>query len=298
MNEIYKLIEELYPICRSITGKGTLQTLKEIQNIIPIKIEKVKTGFKAFDWVVPREWNIKDAYIKDLKGNRVIDFNKSNIHVVNYSIPIKKRIKTEELRKHLHYLNEHPNWIPYLTTYYNSYWGFCLSKNQYKKLKDKEYNICIDSKLKDGNLYYGELLIKGKTKEEILLTTYCCHPSLCNDNLSGTSLLTYLAKYILNKNNYYSYRILFIPETIGAIVWIKKNIDKLKSIKYGLTITCVGDKGDFTYKKTKDKNCELNKIVEKVLKEQKKKYKTVEFFPLGSDERQFATQKIKYITES
>lgn len=288
-NGMIKLMRKLYPICRSITGNGVRQTLNIIKKQIPIKINNIKSGTKVFDWVIPKEWNIKNAYIKDSQGKKIIDYKKSNLHILNYSIPVNKKISFQQLKKHLFTLPEYPDWIPYLTSYYKENWGFCISHNQYKKLKNDVYQAVIDSSLKDGFLTYGELYLAGEQKEEVLFTCYVCHPSLCNDNLSGIVLLTYLAKQLLKVKHQYSYRFLFIPETIGAITWLSRNKKLIKYIKHGLVATCVGDVGCLTYKKTRDGNHIIDKVVEKVLLDSGKKYNIVDFFPYGSDERQFCS---------
>ncbi len=287
--DLFQLIERLYPICRSITGDGVRKTLDIIKEHVPLKICDVPTGTKVFDWTVPKEWNITDGWIKDSTGKKIVDFKKSNLHVLNYSIPVNKKISLSELKKHLYTLPEHPNWIPYLTSYYKDNWGFCLSHNQYENLQEDTYEVFIDSSLKSGSLTYGELFLEGKAKKEILFTCYLCHPSLCNDSLSGVSLVTFLAKKLLTLDLRYSYRFLFIPETIGAITWLSLNEDKVKNISCGLVATCLGDRGIATYKKTKNGNSIIDKIVEKVLFDSKKQYKIIDFFPLGSDERQFSS---------
>lgn len=291
--EIYDLVKCLYPICRSITGNGVRETLEIIQSHIPIKIFEVSTGTKVFDWIVPKEWNIRDAYIINSKGEKIVDFQKSNLHVLNYSVPVNKKMRLEELKEHLFSLPEYPDWIPYLTSYYKENWGFCLSHNQLLKLEEDEYNVVIDSSLIPGSLTYAELEIKGKTKEEILLSCYVCHPSLCNDNLSGPALLTYLAKHLSTLDLNYSYRFLFIPETIGAITWLALNGDKVSNIKCGLVATCVGDSGKLTYKKTRNGNAFIDKIMEKILFDSGQEYKIVDFFPWGTDERQFSSPAFK-----
>ena len=292
---MYDLIKKLYPICRSITGNGNRQSLEIIKEHIPLEVHEVPTGTKVFDWTVPREWNITDAYIKNSQGKKIVDFNTSNLHVLNYSIPVNKKMTLLELKPHLYTLPEYPDWIPYLTSYYNENWGFCLSHRQYKKLKEDTYKVVINSSLKDGSLTYGELFIGGQSDKEILISTYICHPSLANDNLSGVTLSTFLAKHLLGiKGNLkYSYRFLFIPETIGSITWLNLNEDKISNIKFGLVVTCVGDSGDSTYKKTRASNTLLDKIVEKVLIDSGKLYKIIDFFPSGSDERQFSSPGFK-----
>ena len=291
-DESYSLMEDLYPICRSITGNGVRKTLKILKKKINLKIFEIPSGTKAFDWNVPLEWNIRDAYVKNLKGERIIDFKKSNIHVLNYSIPINKKVTQKELIHHLHTLPNKPNSIPYTTSYYKKNWGFCVAHSQLKSINDDHYYVKIDSSLKQGSLTYGEFYKKGKTSKEILISTYVCHPSLCNDNLSGIVISTLLAKIISKIDTYFSYRFLFIPETIGAITWLSKNEKKLSKIKGGLVITCAGDSGNFTYKKTKHGNSYLDKVVIEVFKKSKRKTRVKDFFPYGSDERQFSSPGI------
>ena len=287
--EMYKLLTELYPICRSITGNGVRKTLEIIRNYIPIERHEVPSGTKVFDWIIPKEWNIEDAYIKTDKGQKIVDFKKSNLHVLNYSTPIKSKLPLSELKQHLYTLPDQPEAIPYRTSYYNENWGFCLSHNQFLTLEDGKYEIVIDSSLKDGNLTYGEFFLQGKKNEEILLTCYTCHPSLCNDNLSGIVLLTFLAQYLSKLKLDYSYRFLFIPETIGAITWLKLNEEKISKIKHGLVITCVGDSGKFTYKKSRLGNAEIDQTAINILKESGESFQIKDFFPVGSDERQFCS---------
>lgn len=288
-DDMYDLMEKMYPICRSITGDGVRESLRIIKNIIPIKINEVSSGTDVFDWTIPKEWNIKDAYVRNSKGEKVIDFRKSNLHVLNYSTPINTRMSLEELKNNLHTLPEYPDWIPYLTSYYKENWGFCLTQNDYNKLEDDIYEVFIDSTLKNGYLTYGEYFLKGEKDEEVLFTCYLCHPAMCNDSLSGVVLMTYLAKVLSKIKLKYSYRFLFIPETIGAITWLSLNENKVQNIKYGLVATCCGDSGNLTYKKSRKGNAEIDKIVEQVLIESKCEYHILDFFPLGSDERQFCS---------
>lgn len=286
---MYELIKELYPICRSITGNGVRQTLDIIKKHIPLEIHEIPSGTNVFDWSIPKEWNIKDAYVKNSKGEKIIDFNKSNLHVLNYSIPINKKISLNELKNHLFTLPDYPDWIPYRTSYYKDNWGFCLTHNQYENLKEDEYEVVIESALIDGYLTFGELLLKGENEEEVLFSCYVCHPSMCNDNLSGVSLLTFLAKYLMNKKLKYSYRFLFIPETIGAITWLSINEKKVEKIQHGLVATCLGDQGCLTYKKTRRGDAIIDRIVEKVLNDSCDEFQIIDFFPSGSDERQFSS---------
>ena len=230
-NEIYNLIEDLYPIYRSITGDGVRKTLSILNNFIQLEQYEVPSGTRVFDWTIPKEWNIKNAFIKNSNGKKIIDFQNNNLHIVNYSAPVHEWLTLEELIPHLHTIPEHPDWIPYRTSYYKETWGFCLSYNDYKKLGPDKYEVFIDSSFKNGSLTYGEYFIPGSTNDEILLHTHICHPSLCNDNLSGISLLTYLAKQLSATKNRYSYRFVFTPGTIGAIAWLSRNEKQVEKIK-------------------------------------------------------------------
>jgi aminopeptidase-like protein len=286
---MHDLISDLYPICRSITGEGVRQTLGVIQQHIPLSIHEVPTGTAVFDWDVPKEWNIQDAYIKNAQGERIIDFKQSNLHVVNYSIPVHRKMPLDELKEHLFTLPDHPDWIPYRTSYYKESWGFCLSHNQYLALADEEYEVCIDSSLADGHLTYGEYLIQGKSTDEVLISCHICHPSLCNDNLSGISLAVYLAKALENLSPKYSYRFLFIPGTIGSITWLSLNEPQVSNIKHGLVLTCVGDAGPFTYKRSRRGDAEIDRILAYVLKHSGQAHEVIDFSPYGYDERQYCS---------
>ncbi len=288
-NEMYEMIEVLYPITRSITGEGVRKTLKIFQEHIDLEIHEVKTGIRVFDWVVPEEWNINDAYIMNKNKEKIVDFKKSNIHVLQYSEKVNKKIGLEELKEHIFTLPDQPDTIPYRTSFYNKNWGFCMSHNEFLKLNDKEYSVNISSEHKNGSLTYGEFLIRGESKDEILISTYVCHPSLCNDNLSGPVMSLFLAKYLAKEKLHYSIRFLFIPETIGAITWLAKNEDKIKNIKHGLVATCLGDSGNSTYKKSRDGDNIIDEIVEEVLIESGKPYKIMDYWPSGSDERQYCS---------
>jgi aminopeptidase-like protein len=288
-SQCYYLIQKLFPICRSITGDGVRQTLDIINHHIPVQIREVPSCTEVFDWKIPKEWNIRNAYIKNSSGEKIIDFNQSNLHVVNYSIPVHKKIALPELKKHLHSLPEKPNWIPYKTSYYKESWGFCLSHNQLLSLSEDTYEVCIDSSLESGSLTYGEFFVPGKEEKEILLSTHICHPSLCNDNLSGVSVATYLAQYLSNKQNRYSYRFLFIPGTIGAITWLAFNQKKTKRIKHGLVLSGLGDSGALHYKRSRQGNAEIDQVVEYVLFSLNKDSIIEPFYPYGYDERQFCS---------
>jgi len=288
-NEMYDLMVELYPICRSITGDGVRQTLKILKKHINLEVIEVPTGTQVLDWKIPKEWNIKDAYLIDPDGKKIVDFKKSNLHVLNYSAPVKRKISLNELKTHLYTMPNHPDWIPYRTSYYQENWGFCIPYNQYHNLDDVEYEVFIDSTLSDGHLTYGEYFIKGETDDEVLISCYVCHPSMCNDNLSGIVLTTFLAKFLEKSRNHYSYRFLFIPETIGSITWLATNERNVSKIKHGLVATCVGDSGCITYKKSRKGNAEIDKVVVHVLKNSNENYHVLNYYPLGSDERQFCS---------
>jgi aminopeptidase-like protein len=290
--KLYQLIEQMYPVCRSITGDGVRQTLKMLQEYIPLTINEVKSGTKVFDWTIPDEWNIKDAYILNEEGEKIIDFQNHNLHVLNYSIPIDTEVDLDELKEHVYTLPEHPDWIPYRTSYHNKNWGFCMSQNQFDSLKAGKYKVKVDSTLQPGSLTYGEMYIPGKTKEEVLISCHICHPSLCNDNLSGIAIATFLAEMMRNENFRYSYRFLFIPGTIGSITWLSQNENKLQNIKHGLVLTLLGDDGKFNYKKSRRANTEIDRIVQRVLKNEKDDFGIIEFYPYGYDERQFCSPGI------
>lgn len=289
---MHELMTELYPICRSITGNGVRKTDEIISRHIPLEMYEVKSGTKVFDWTVPKEWNINDAYVISPKGEKIIDFKKSNLHVLNYSIPINAKMSLDELKPHLYTMPEIPDVIPYRTSYYNENWGFCLSHKQFLELEPGEYQVFIDSSLTEGSLTYGEYYLKGKREDEVLISCYTCHPSLCNDNLSGVVLTTFLAKHLSKMELNYSYRFLFIPETIGAITWLSNNKSKISKIKHGLVATCLGDPGHSVYKKTLHGDDEIDQVVVNVLKNSGEPYKIIDFFPMGSDERQYCTPGI------
>jgi aminopeptidase-like protein len=285
--EVMSLITELYPICRSITGQGVRETLSILGRHLPLSIREVPSGTPVLDWVVPREWNIRDAWIKNAAGEKVVDFKVHNLHVVNYSAPVRGRFKLAELRPHLHSLPQEPDAIPYRTTYYDETWGFCLTQRQLDALPDGDYEVLIDSTLEPGSLTYGELLIPGQTSEEILISTHVCHPSLCDDNLSGVAVACLLARAHLAQRGRYSLRFLFAPGTIGAITWLAQNKESAQRIKHGLTLTCLGDAHPFTLKKTFGGNADIDRAVALVLAASGHPHQVVAFFPYGYDERQY-----------
>lgn len=287
--EMYQLMTELYPICRSITGNGVRQSLNILKKNIPLTIHEVPSGTEVFDWTVPKEWNIRDAYIKNSKGEKIVDFKKSNLHVLNYSIPVKKKVFLKELKEHLFTLKEHPDWVPYRTSYHTENWGFCVSYNQFLELKDEEYEVFIDSSHEDGYLTYGEFYIKGEKADEILISSHICHPSLCNDNLSGNVIAVFLAKHLSRISVKYSYRFLFIPGTLGSITWLSVNEHNVSKIKHGLVAACLGDSGCVTYKKSRRSNAEIDKAVINILMNSCKDYNIIDFLPYGYDERQYCS---------
>lgn len=288
-HEMYQLIAELFPICRSITGNGVRETLRIIGTYIPVEVHNVPTGTQVFDWTVPREWNITDAYVKNSRGERVIDFQVSNLHVVNYSVPVKKRISLAELRPHLFSLPDHPDWIPYRTSYYDENWGFCLSHNQLMQLRDEDYEVCIDSSLGPGFLSYGEHILPGESPDEMLISCHVCHPSLANDNLSGVALALFLAKHLSCIKRRYTYRFLFIPGTIGSITWLSQHEADISRIKHGLVLASVGAGDKFTYKKSRRGDTEIDQAVGNVLRHSGTSYDILDFSPYGYDERQFCS---------
>ncbi|MGH7471452.1 MAG: DUF4910 domain-containing protein [Longimicrobiales bacterium] len=286
---MYALIQELYPVCRSITGDGLRHTLGRVQRDVPLTIHEVPTGTQVFDWVVPNEWNIRDAYVKDSRGQRVIDFRRSNLHVVNYSTPVSRKMTLAELRPHLFSLPDQPEWIPYRTSYYRESWGFCLAHTELQALTDDLYEVHIDSSLAPGALSYGEFLIPGQSSDEILISCHCCHPSLANDNLSGIAVTLELAKALGNGTNRYSYRFLFIPGTIGSITWLARNEAAARRIRHGLVLTGVGDRGPITYKRSRQGNAAIDRAVEHVLRLSGQVHEIQDFVPYGYDERQYCS---------
>ena len=287
--QLATLIKELYPICRSITGDGVRETLRILQRRIPLELHEVPSGTSVFDWKVPKEWNIKEAFIKGPNGNKVVDFAKSNLHIVSYSVPFHGRMRLEELAKHLFTMPDRPDWIPYRTSYYKESWGFCLTHRQFQELPDGEYEVHIDSTLRDGHLTYGECFLAGETSDEVLVSCHVCHPSLCNDNLSGVAAMCALYGKLAERRRRYSYRFLFIPGTIGSITWLALNESRTVSIKHGLVIAGVGDKGRFTYKKTRRGAAEIDRAFQHVLQHAGDDSKMMDFHPYGYDERQFCS---------
>jgi aminopeptidase-like protein len=260
-----------------------------IRSRIPLQISEIPTGTKVFDWTIPKEWNINDAYVKNAQGTRVVDFNHSNLHVVNYSMPVQSVMPLNELKQHIITLPNHPDWIPYRTSYYNETWGVCISHNKMQQLTDGDYEVSIDSTLTEGYLTYGECYIQGLSTDEILISTHICHPSLANDNLSGLAVATGLAEFLAGCSLRYSYRFLFVPGTIGAITWLARNKDKVGRIRHGLVLTGIGDGGYFHYKKSRRGDAEIDKAMAQILRHSGKPSEILEFSPYGYDERQYCS---------
>ncbi|HKI04642.1 MAG TPA: DUF4910 domain-containing protein [Thermoanaerobaculia bacterium] len=287
-DEILRFIAEAYPICRSITGDGVRRTLAMIRERIPLEIREVPTGTQVFDWTVPREWNIRDAWIKDPSGRKVVDFQACNLHVLNYSVPIHAKMPLADLKAHLFTLPDKPDLIPYRTSYYKDAWGFCLTHRTLEELGEGEYEVSIDSTLEDGSLTYGEVFLPGESEREVLLSAHVCHPSLCNDNLSGISVLTWLAAALqARQRRRYSYRFLFIPGTIGSITWLALNEERAGRIAHGLVAANLGDGGKLHYKRSRREFAEIDRAVLAVLRASGEDFGVEHFVPFGYDERQF-----------
>jgi aminopeptidase-like protein len=288
--QMYGWALDLFPICRSITGEGLRNTLKYFGNILPeLTIHEVPTGTQAFDWTVPDEWQICEAYIEDESGQRIIDFQNNNLHVVGYSEPVNRRMDLKELEEYLYSLPEQPTAIPYITSYYKRRWGFCLTHKQHKALKQGSYHVVIKSEINPGVLNYGELILPGESKEEVLLSTYVCHPSMANNELSGPVVTTALAQWLMSLDNrLYTYRIIFIPETIGSIVYLSKHLEHLKKhLIAGFNITCIGDDRCYSYLPSRNGNTLSDQTALHVLKYTDLNFKSYTWLDRGSDERQY-----------
>lgn len=289
--DIYALAAELFPICRSITGDGVRKTIEMLGRYFPIERHEIPTGTTVLDWEVPREWNITDAYIKNAEGVRVVDFHRSNLHVLNYSAPVSGKMPLAELKAHIFTLPDQPDLIPYRTSYYKKAWGFCMSHRQLAALEAAggEYEVMIDSRLEPGALTWGEYLHAGETADEVLLSTHACHPSLANDNCSGLALLAMLAHELAGKRTRLSYRFLFVPGTIGSIAWLATNEATLGRVKHGLVVSGVGDAGGPTYKRSRRGDALIDRAMTHVLRTSGKGPNLLDFFPYGYDERQYCS---------
>jgi aminopeptidase-like protein len=287
--EIYERIRRLYPICRSVTGEGVRETLGSLAGEIDLRTREVPTGTPVFDWNVPREWNIRDAYIKNSRSERVVDFAASNLHVVSYSTPVRRRMSLADLRPHLFSIPARPDWIPYKTSYYHEAWGFCLTDRQLRSMPDEEYDVCIDSSLADGHLTLGECIVGGRESEEVLFSAHVCHPSLCNDNLSAVSVAVTLARLLSSADLRLTYRFLFNPGTIGAIAWLALNEHRASRIRHGLVLACLGDRGIVHYKRSRRERAEIDRVMAYVLEQSGDTFDIRDFTPEGYDERQYCS---------
>lgn len=290
-NELENYFDRLWPICRSITGDGLRRSLEIINELLPLKLTEVPTGTSVFDWTIPNEWNISDAFIIAPDGKKICDFRKNNLHVINYSVPVNKIISLDDLRKHLHYIEELPDAVPYITSYYKETWGFCISYNDYKNLTEGDYQVVINSSLAPGSLTYGECILRGDSDKEVLFSTYLCHPSMANNELSGPLVQAFLYKKIAElPKRKYTYRFLFAPETIGVIAYLHAHGRQLKEkLVAGYVLTCCGDKGAFVYKQSKQINSLADRVAKHVLKYQEVPYEVIPFSVGGSDERQYCS---------
>lgn len=287
-----KYFDRLWPINRSLTGNGNRETLKILSGLAEIKISEIPSGTECFDWTVPPEWNVNEAWIKDSKGNTIVDFRKNNLHLMSYSEKFSGRLKLKELKEHLYTLQKQPDVIPYLTSYYKRRWGFCISHNQFLNLKDDEYQVLIDSDLNpNGSMTIGEAVIKGSTDDEVLFSTYICHPSMANNELSGPLVTSFIYNELKkNPKPRFTYRFLFLPETIGAVYYLSVNGKQLREkLKAGYVVTCIGDPGRFTYKRSRRGNTLADRAAEYVLNNSGKEFVIEDFFPTGSDERQYCS---------
>jgi aminopeptidase-like protein len=294
-NNIYKFAKELWPINRSITGKGVRETLERISYHLPtLDIRSVPTGSKAFDWKVPKEWHVNNAYIITPDGKKICDFSENNLHLVGYSIPFKGKLNLEELKKHLYTLPNQSDAIPYITSYYQERWGFCLTHDQFNSMEDGIYEVCVDTKLFNGVLNFAELFIQGKSEKEVFLSTYVCHPSMANNELSGPTVLTFLAKWLFEiEKPEFSYRIVFVPETIGSITYLSLYHKEIKGkVIAGFNISCVGDDRAYSYLPSRNGMTISDKVAKHVLKWTDPNYKSYSWLERGSDERQYCSPGI------
>lgn len=285
---MHALMRDLFPICRSITGDGFRESLRRLAGVVPLSFTEVPTGTRVFDWSVPREWNITDAWIADSSGRRVVDFCSSNLHVVSYSAPVRKRMTLTELRPHLHTLPARPDAIPYRTSYYSEDWGFCISEHTLDALPEGEYEVCIDSTLAAGNLTYAECILPGATTDEILVSIHSCHPSLANDNLSGMAVGAFLANHLVSQPRHHTFRFLFIPGTIGSITWLAQHDVEARRIRHGLVLSCLGDRGHPTYKRSRRGTALVDRAAAHVLTVGGP-HELLDFVPYGYDERQYCS---------
>ena len=288
--QIYKIAEEIFPICRSITGNGVRKTLQILKKYIPqLQVTEVPSGTKAFDWEVPNEWNITEGYIEDSAGRRIIDFQNHNLHIMGYSVPVDAYVTLDELKRHIYTEPRQPDVIPYITSYYKENFGFCMSENQKNSLREDRYHMVIKSTLKPGSLTYAEAVIPGESKEEIFFSTYICHPSMANNECSGPALAAYLAGQLAQKQHMrYTLRFVFVPETIGSICYLSTHKDELKAhVIAGFNLSCVGDQDDYSIVESRYGNTLADRVLKNILRDSCGKYTTYSFLKRGSDERQY-----------
>ncbi len=286
----YALLAELFPICRSLTGDGVRKTLQIIKQRVPLTVHEVPSGAEAFDWTVPKEWNIADGFISDESGQKIVDFQQNNLHVMGYSVPVDQTLSLVELSEHLYSEPDQPDAIPYVTSYYKPRWGFCLSENQRRSLTDQQYRVKIDSRLEDGHLTYGEMIIPGRSKQEIFFSSYICHPSMANDEASGPAVITELGRWLQASPRKYSYRIVWIPETIGSLVYLSRNLEVMqKNIIAGFNVSCVGDNRTYSHVASRYGNTLADRVLSHVLEHRDPGHKKYSFLERGSDERQYCS---------
>ncbi|MFD7453594.1 DUF4910 domain-containing protein [Kitasatospora sp. NPDC059827] len=286
---MHALVERLYPLRRSITGDGVRATLDVVGEYVPLTVHEVPTGTQVLDWTVPQEWNVRDAYVADAAGRRVVDLAASSLHVLGYSVPVAATMPLSELRPHLHTLPDHPTWVPYRTSYYTPEWGFCLAQETLDALPEGDYEVRIDSTLADGHLTYAEHVVPGQVADEVLVSCHVCHPALANDNLAGIAVATFLARELAERTPYYTYRFVFAPGTIGAITWLARNRERVDRVKHGLVLACAGDRGQLTYKQSRRGDAEIDRVLGHVLRTSERPHRVTEFTPYGYDERQYCS---------
>ena len=287
--EMHALVRELYPICRSITGHGLRRSLQVLHRLAPVVLHEVPTGTPVFDWVVPREWNLRAARLCGPDGRVIVDADRLNLHVLNYSVAFRGRVPRGELEGHLHSLPDQPTLVPYRNSYYKEDWGFCLSHQQRSTLGPGDYDVLIDTTLEEGSLTYGEVVIRGASSDEVLVSAHSCHPSLANDNLSGMVLAAMLARLLATATLRYTYRFLFVPGTIGSITWLALNEEQARRVRHGLVVACVGDAGRLTYKRSRRGDAEIDRAAAHVLAHCGEEYQVRDFTPYGYDERQYCS---------